>query len=138
MRVFDYEDVRTIAMHRIERAAMLADAVEVPEGFSLDRWLEEGAMDFGDGGRVRLVAEFHEGAGRHLLESPLSDDQRAEPRDAEAESLRVSATVRDTEQLRWWLLGFGGKVEVIGPAALRRDIAARLRSGARRYSRRLR
>ncbi len=135
-RVFDYQDPRTLALHRIERATMLTEPVEVPEGFSLDRWLEEGAMDFGDGGSLRLVAEFHEGAGRHLLESPLSDDQKALPLDAKSDSLRVSATVRDTEQLRWWLLGFGGKVEVIGPAALRRDIASRLRAGAGRYSKR--
>ncbi len=134
-RVFDYQDPRTLALHRIERAVMLADPVEMPEGFSLDRWLEEGAMDIGDGGSLRLVAEFHEGAGRHLLESPLADDQETQPLDAKSDSLRVTATVRDTEQLRWWLLGFGGKVEVIGPAALRKDIAARLRKAAARYGR---
>ena len=138
VRMFDYKEVRMIVMHRIERATMLADPVQAPEGFSLDRWLEEGAMGFGDGGSMRLVAEFHEGAGRHLLESPLSEDQETTALDADTEGLRVSATVRDTEQLRWWLLGFGGKVEVIGPAALRRDIAARLRAGARRYSKRRR
>lgn len=136
--LFDYQDVRMIVMHRIERAAMLADPVKAPEGFSLDRWLEEGAMGFGDGGSMRLVAEFHDGAGRHLLESPLSDDQETTPLDSDADSLRVSATVRDTEQLRWWLLGFGGKVEVIGPAALRQDIASRLCAAAKRYSERQR
>jgi predicted DNA-binding transcriptional regulator YafY len=135
VRVADYQDVRTIVMHRIERATMLPDAVQVPKGFSLDRWLEEGAMGFGDGGSLRLVADFHEGAGRHLLESPLSENQKTRPLDAMSDSLRVSATVRDTEQLRWWLLGFGGKVEVIGPAALRRDIASRLRAAVKRYAR---
>ena len=138
VRLFDYQDVRMIVMHRIERATMLADPVQAPQGFSLDRWLDEGAMGFGDGGRLRLVAEFHQGAGRHLLESPLSDDQETTPLEPDAESLRVSATVRDTEQLRWWLLGFGGKVEVIAPAALRRDIASRLRAAAKRYSKRRR
>lgn len=34
-----------------------------------------------------------------------------------------------------WLPGFGGKVEVIGPAPLRRDIASRLRAAASRYAR---
>ncbi len=38
----------------------------------------------------------------------------------------------DTEQLRLWLLSFRGKVEVIEPAALPRDIASCLRAGARR------
>lgn len=133
--LFDYQDVRMIVMHRIERATMLGDRVQVPRGFSIDRWLEQGAMGFGDGGTLRLVADFHDGAGRHLLESPLSEDQQTRSLGAQADGLRVTATVRDTKQLRWWLLGFGGKVEVIGPAALRRDIASRLRAGARRYTR---
>ena len=135
VRLFDYKEVNTIVMHRIERAEKLPDPVRAPKGFTLDRWLEEGAMDFGDGGSLRLVAEFHDGAGRHLLESPLSDDQKTRPLAAKPDSLRVSVTVRDTEQLRWWLLGFGGKVEVIAPAALRRDIASRLRAAASRYAR---
>ena len=32
--------------------------------------------------------------------------------------IRVMATVRDTRQLWWWLLGFGDLVEVIGPEIL--------------------
>ena len=134
VRVFDYDDVRTLALHRIERATMLDAAIEPPAGFSLERWLEEGAMGFGAEGSIRLVAEFHDGTGRHLLESPLSEDQKALPLDGEPDGLRISATVLDTGQLRWWLLGFGGSVEVIEPKALRKDIASRLGAGARRYS----
>jgi Predicted transcriptional regulator len=35
--------------------------------------------------------------------------------------LRLKAKVQDTSQLRWWLLGFGGQVEVIKPVALREE-----------------
>jgi predicted DNA-binding transcriptional regulator YafY len=35
--------------------------------------------------------------------------------------VRVSGTVADTQQLRWWLLGFGDKVEVLAPASLRAE-----------------
>ena len=34
----------------------------------------------------------------------------------------VKATVSDTAQLRWWLLGFGAQVEVISPKKLREEI----------------
>ena len=135
VRLFDYEDVRTITLHRIERASMLETAVQPPKDFSLDRWLDDGAMGFGDGGSLKLVVELHDGAGHHLLESPLSDDQKIVSIDKEAGRLRITATVQDTEQLRWWLLGFGGKAEVIAPTGLRRDVAARLRKGVRRYAR---
>ena len=45
----------------------------------------------------------------------------------------VTATVPDTSQLRWWLLGFGGEVEVLKPGSLRRKIADAARAMARRY-----
>ena len=33
--------------------------------------------------------------------------------------MRVKATLEDTAQLRWWLLGFSDQVEVLGPKSLR-------------------
>ena len=35
--------------------------------------------------------------------------------------VRLQATVADTAQLRWWLMGFGGGVEVIKPVSLRQE-----------------
>jgi len=32
--------------------------------------------------------------------------------------------VKDTLELRWWLLGFGDKVEVLAPKALREEFSA--------------
>lgn len=45
--------------------------------------------------------------GFHLLESPLSKDQEMIELDDEYE---ITATVVDTEQLNWWLRGFGDAV----------------------------
>ena len=36
----------------------------------------------------------------------------------------MSATVQDTAELRWWLLGYGDKVEVLSPAFLRDEFRA--------------
>jgi predicted DNA-binding transcriptional regulator YafY len=36
--------------------------------------------------------------------------------------VRVTATVANTPQLEWWLLGFGDAVEVVRPAVLRNRI----------------
>ena len=41
--------------------------------------------------------------------------------------IRISGTVADTEQLRWWILGFGENVEVIKPKALRDEIKNRVK-----------
>ena len=45
----------------------------------------------------------------------------------------VTATVRDTEQLHWWLLGFGDLVKVLAPPALHDEIALTLRSASAAY-----
>ncbi|WP_203594455.1 WYL domain-containing protein [Wenzhouxiangella limi] len=39
-----------------------------------------------------------------------------------------------SQQLEWWLMGFGEKVEVIRPVALRRRLARQFETLYRRYS----
>jgi predicted DNA-binding transcriptional regulator YafY len=45
----------------------------------------------------------------------------------------VEATVADTRQLRWWLLGFGGRVEVLEPEGLRGEMKGHAERMAGRY-----
>ncbi len=45
---------------------------------------------------------------------------------------RLTATVDDTAQLRWWLLSFGSKVEVLEPAGRREEMENNILTG-RRY-----
>lgn len=68
------------------------------------------------GPMIQLKAQFTREAAAHLYETSLSTDQTIEPVDAG--HLRVSATVRQTAQLEWWLLGFGSSVRVLEPPAL--------------------
>ncbi len=37
--------------------------------------------------------------------------------------LQVEATVKDSAQIRWWLMGFGDGVEVLEPQNLRVEFA---------------
>lgn len=60
-------------------------------------------------------------AAEHLYETPLSMDQVITP-DKQDGWVRVEATIRDTSQLRWWLLGFGEQVQVLRPSSLRRYV----------------
>jgi predicted DNA-binding transcriptional regulator YafY len=70
---------------------------------------------------LRLVARLWKRAGLHLLETRLAADQVVE--DEGDDHFRVTATVNDTAQLRWWLLSFGSKVEVLEPQGLREEMA---------------
>ena len=72
-------------------------------------------------GKYVLDVLFDAEAAAHLRETRLSARQTL--RYCPDGRVRVTARVRDTQQLRWWLLGFGDLVEVIGPETLREEFA---------------
>lgn len=116
-----YDDNRLLAACRIKKAMRLDRTFKRPEDFSIDSYIAEGHVDFGDGEQIKIELLFDPVAGRHLFETPLSDDQTiSESKDGR---LRVAATVADTLQLMWWILGFGHYVEVLKPVGLRSLIA---------------
>ena len=119
--IADYADVRQLAMHRMQSAALLDAKASKPVGFDADREVERSQGMGGSGEPLRLVARFWKRAGQHLLETPLAADQRVG--DEDDEHFRLTATVDDTAQLRWWLLSFGSKMEVLEPAGLREEMA---------------
>ena len=61
-------------------------------------------------GKIELKALFDAEAALHLIESRLAAGQRTTEQ-ADGRFL-IEATVPDTADLRWWLLGFGATVEV--------------------------
>jgi len=129
--LWDYTDVRQLAMHRICRATPTDTAVTQPPDFNLDRYIAEGEFHYPVGPEIKLEARFHRGAAAHLYETPLSTDQTIT--DVDADHVLVTATVRDTEQLHWWLLGFGSLVTVVSPAGLKAEFAEDLACASRSY-----
>lgn len=129
--LFDYPDPRSLALHRIERAEAMDAPRSVPEGFTLRGFIEKGAFGFEEKGAVRLVARFDAAAAEHLRETPLSEDQSLVPE--QEDNVMLTATVLDTMQLRWWLLGFGDQVTVIEPASVRDYLARSARNMVESY-----
>jgi len=129
--LFDYDDVRLLALHRMRDAELLDSAAHWPEGFSLDGYIASGVMEIVEGPEIELVADFDAEAARHLAETPLSRDQQLESRDEN--TTRIHARVHNTKQLRWWLRGFGDAVTVIQPKTLRTEMAATARAMLARY-----
>ena len=130
---FDGHDAeRIIAMHRIHKAEMLNKKTIKPADFDLDAYIASGAFGFsGEAPEIGVVLRFHNGAGFHLKETPLSSDQTV--RDIDNQTLEVFATVRDNKRFHWWLLGFGADVEVLAPPSLRSMVAEKLRLAAAFY-----
>jgi len=105
-----YDNERSLALHRIEAAKASEFTFQRPKDFDLEAFDNDGRFGFGEGNRIRLSFQIDKDAGFHLLESPLSEDQKV----TELEEIyKISATVVDTAQLEWWLRGFGEKVRSI-------------------------
>lgn len=131
-RIFDYDDTRSLAVHRIQKAVRLDAPATAPGGYNIDKEIERGAFQFGSGKPVRVRLSFTKDAGSHLLETPLAADQEiVEEKD---DRLIVSATLVDTPQLRWWILGLGTGVVVLAPPTLRSAIGDTARLVAANYS----
>lgn len=110
----------TLAIHRIKSAEALANKAIAPDGFDLDQSIQNGLLQFQRHKITEFEAIFDKNAAHHLLDTPLSMDQHIT--DIDDQHVRVTASIADTEQLKWWILGFGIKVKVLKPISLRKRI----------------
>lgn len=117
--MYDYTDIRLLAVHRIHSAQVLELPAKTPKKFDLAKYISQGAFGFYESGEIKLVVRFTTPAVEHLYETPLSLNQQIEP--DLVDWVRLQATVPDTAQLRWWLLGFGDQAEVMEPLSLRNE-----------------
>ncbi len=127
----EYSDIRLLALHRISQVTVLDIPSTIPEDFDLDDYIESGEMGFQCKGDIAFKALLSKGATLHLKERALSDDQSIE--EQSDGRMLVCATIQDTSELRWWLLGFGGSLEVLEPQSLRDEVVAMIQSSAQRY-----
>lgn len=131
---WDYDDLRQYALHRIRSATVLAEPVREISGAAFDAFVARSFQYPRSARRLRLKLRVERGIARLLEERPLSEDQTIGSRNGRDGSVEITASVDDTEELRWWLLSLGTGVEVLAPAQLRRSIGATVRKLARRYS----
>lgn len=118
-------------MDRLWRAKALPETFTYPPTFSLDHYVkQQRSFDFMVEKEVSLKLKFVRGAGDHLFEAPMAKDQKATRED---DALFVQGSVLLSQRLRWWLRSFGPNVEVIGPAALRAELANEAEQLARMY-----
>lgn len=102
-----YDNERSLALHRITSASASTLPFERPKDFDLKEYDDDGRFGYGCGKRIRLTFTIEKEAGLHLLESPLSEDQRVVELE---DTYEIQATVVDSEMLEWWLRGFGDAV----------------------------
>lgn len=99
-----YDDERSLALHRMRKAKALTMTFDRPKNFDLARYEAEGRFSFGEGKPIKLQFCVVKGPADHLLETPLSSNQVMVD---QGDHYHVTTTVIDSEQLDWWLRGFG-------------------------------
>lgn len=131
VRFWNYKDFRHLALHRLRKVNVLDEEVERASDFDLESYLKEGNMNLPYGDSVELVMRLYGRAADHLYETPVNASQTLREVSSDVTELRVQ--VNSTEELKWWILGFGANVEVIKPIKLRDEIRDEMLRGAKRY-----
>lgn len=131
--VQDYKEPIQLLVHRMKSVTLLEQKSFTPEGFSLQNYIDNGEFGYPVGGMIRLKVLFEAKTAQHLYENALSANQKLTKKPDG--KVLLEANVRDDVQLRWWLKGFGYKVEVIEPKQLRDEFVEIARELAGIYRR---
>lgn len=127
----EHDDPLLLLLHRMLDVKPTNVPVTVPEGFNLAEYTNT-ELSFPIGTDIKLQAFFSKKSDiERLREAPLSDDQKIAERNG---GWSLQATVSDSHQLRWWLRGYGDRVEVVGPEKLRQEFVDMALGLVKRYS----
>jgi hypothetical protein len=118
------ENIRQFAVHRLSNAE-LVDQERVPAKITLQQYVQGQAFQYPRGEdefTIRLA--FSREISFIPYEYFLALDQRTEKRpDGRIE---VTATVRNSDELRWWIRQLGSEIEVLGPDWLRAEFIGQI------------
>ena len=124
-------EVRPFRIDRVLAARLLTESFTVPDDFDIDAvvsgswgiWQAPGQDDV----LLRFDADIVERAREAL------GHRAAEVVDRPGGGIDVRIRVASEVEMRSWVLGWGGSVEVLAPASLRDHVSANLRRGAAKY-----
>ena len=126
---FEYSDVCLYALHRMRSPKPTTEPANRPADFSLDAFLANGGMEFGCGKMIQLEARVSSKLACYLAETPIAEDQQLRTDNGYV----LTATVKDSWMLSFWILSQGEDITVLSPASLRRRTGATLRAAAANY-----
>lgn len=118
----DYDDIRQLALHRIQSINVLEKVSRSNEEFNLDYYIQSGAFGLPvDHKDVNLKMLVDKDIAWHLQETPVSTKQTLTDSN-DSQRVLLTAKVPNDQQTQWWIMGFGSKVEVLEPLEWRKVI----------------
>jgi len=131
--LWQYDDIKQLALHRFKTATIENEAANIRSNFSLEAYIEdEQQLAYPvDSKNINLKLLFDKTVAEHLAETPLSENQTITIQNDK--QVLVTATASDTLELQWWLQAFGSNVEVIEPLQIREKLKETIRQLALIY-----
>jgi predicted DNA-binding transcriptional regulator YafY len=124
-------EIRIFALDRIKMLHQTKDAFEVPEGFDFEEFMRPSFGVYqGEGVKVKIW--FAPDAAGYIREKIWHDTQEILPQ--KDGSIVFEAEVAGTDEIRFWVMSWGSKAEVLEPQSLREEIKAEAEVMAEKYT----
>ena len=129
----DMDDItRHWPLHRMHIAKVLDSKSVTPRSFDLDEYIKSALAHPLSGDQITFRAWIKKDsqAFNHVLETRLSRDQVIEYVD---DGLIITATLHETAELKWWILGMADRIKVLNPAGLKNNIKNTIKNTSKLY-----
>ncbi len=124
------EDIRIFALDRIKTLQLTAETFEMPEDFKVEDFMQTSFGVFhGKPQNVRI--RFAPEVAGYISEKTWHQTQKIEPQNDG--SIIFKARVAGTDEIKFWLLSWGSKAQVLQPAALRDEIISEAQAMLQNY-----
>jgi len=112
-------EVRIFALDRIKMLHLTKDTFEVPEDFNLDDFMGQSFGVF-QGEPIHIKVWFSPDVAGYIQEKIWHESQKIEP--LEDGSVIFEAEVAGSDEIKFWIMNWGSKAEVLEPETLRVEI----------------
>lgn len=113
-----YIEPTIYALHRFRQATLLQSKAIVPDGFTLDKYIETGALAWSEPNEPRhlLVANISSDLAFTLQECPINDTQELKALECMNSEYQLKVSVPNNKETLWWLFGLNREVTVLEPS----------------------
>jgi len=114
-------EVRIFALDRIKAIEQTSVQFEIPEDFNIENFMQSSFGIF-TGEPVTVKIHFSADIAGYVREKTWHASQKIDAR--EDGSILFTARVAGTDEIKFWVLRWGGKARVLAPESLRNEIKA--------------
>lgn len=115
------KDVRIFALDRIKSLRLTDETFEMPADFKVEDFMQTSFGVF-HGKPQNVTIRFAPEAAGYIKEKTWHSTQKIKPQ--KDGSVIFEARVAGTDEIKYWLMSWGGKAEVLRPASLRAEMIA--------------